>query len=143
VSAIHVTAIAILQLLVCLEGQQQFFRWRRQQETTQSGVHTPSMPPGFSTRLNSMAAFTGSFQMLKQGMREHRIEAVIRERQCIGTPCLNSTLAMPWDFASRVAAATWSALKSTPVTLPGDTCFATSRVMVPGPQPQSSTLMPG
>jgi len=49
---------------------------------------------------------------------------------------------MPRDPASRVATATCSALKSSPTTRPGAMHWAMSRVIVPGPQPQSRTVVP-
>jgi len=79
--------------------------------------------------------------MLKQGMREHRIELCHRERQVHRHSLPEFDIGYALGFCFAGCGGNWSALKSTPVTLPA-TPVRDIAVMEPGPQPQLSTLMP-
>ena len=58
-------------------------------------------------------------------------------------PATNSTFCTPRSAARAVAWLITSGERSSPVTFPGETSPAKSHVMLPGPQPTSSTETPG
>ncbi|COW35385.1 Uncharacterised protein [Mycobacterium tuberculosis] len=101
------------------------------------------MPPGVHTRLISCSARTGSATCCSTWCAWTTSNASSGKSSLCTSEVVNEMFDRRCSWASARARLKASSVGSTPVTDPGTTRAARSTVIVPGPQPTSSTDNPG